>query len=39
MEQEVKYYFQLLQTKSQEILLVSVASMILLQAYLELNEI
>lgn len=38
-EQKVKYYFWLLQIKSQEILLISVASMRLLQAHLEVNKI
>jgi len=39
MKQKLKYYFWLLQTKSQAILLISVATMTLLQVYLEVNEL
>lgn len=38
MEQKVKYYFRLFQTEFQTFML-SVASMRLLQIYLEVNEI
>jgi len=39
MKQKLKYYFWLLRTKSQAILLISVATMTLLQVYLEVNEL